>query len=424
MFEKFPLVDGVTLYVRPTSQFKTLNFSVKWKHPLSNDSAAKRSVLANVLQHSNEKYPSTAAFRMHLDELYGTAVYTDATKRGAVHTLSLNIECVNDQYLSEEVMPSVLSLLHDLIFKPNFEDGRFKQSIVDREKQSVMTRIQSIYDDKTRYAQFRMLELLRPDHPASVTANGTLEEVEKVTVDDLMSMYEEIINRDEVDIYVVGDVDAQSFAKELANVLPFPARKTASALPSGFTETTESNDVRKVQERQEMKQGKLHIGFSTSIHFKHPDYAKMQIANGIFGGYPHSKLFMNVRERESMAYYVSSSYSSHYGLVYVIAGIDAELADKAVTLIGEQLEELRAGKITDMELSQTKALLTNSLKETLDSARGQIEIYDQYKTLSENFSIGEWAEKWAAVTKEDVQQMAGTIQMELVYLLSGKEAKK
>lgn len=421
MFEKFSLNEGVTLYIRPTSQFKTLNFSVKWKHQLTNESAAKRSVLANVLQHSNEKYPSTAALRMHLDELYGTAVYTDATKRGAVHNLSLNIECVNDQFLTEEVMPSVLNLLHDMIFKPNFENGRFKQSIVEREKQSVMTRIQSIYDDKTRYAQFRMLQILRPDHPASVTANGTLEEVEKLTVEDLMSMYEEIINRDEVDIYVVGDVDPQAFAKELEKVLPFPARKSSNP-SSDLKGTDQNNEVQTVRERQEMKQGKLHIGFGTSINFKHPDYAKMQITNGVFGGYPHSKLFMNVREKESMAYYVSSSYSSHYGLVYVIAGIDADLEEKAVNLIGEQLDELKAGKITDLELSQTKALLINSLKETLDSARGQIEIYDQYKSLSEDFSVEEWVEKWSSVSKEDVQQMAETIQMELVYLLSGKEA--
>lgn len=421
MFEKFRLNEGVTLYIRQTSQFKTLNFSVKWKHALTNETAAKRSVLANVLQHSNEKYPSTAALRMHLDELYGTAVYTDATKRGAVHTLSLNIECVNDQFLSEEVMPSVLDLLHDMIFKPNFENGKFKQSIVDREKQSVMTRIQSIYDDKSRYAQYRMLQLLRPDHPASVTANGTLDDVEKLTVDDVMSMYDDIINRDVVDIYVVGDVDPQSFAKELERVLPFPARSSNGTLPSASNEP-QNSEVRNVRERQEMKQGKLHIGFSTSIDFNHPDYPKMQITNGVFGGYPHSKLFMNVREKESMAYYVSSAYSSHYGLVYVVAGIDANLEEKAVTLIGEQLSEMKSGNITDLELSQTKALLINSLKETLDSARGQIEIYDQYKSLSDNFSVEELVEKWSSVSKDDVQQMAETVRMELVYLLSGKEA--
>ena len=51
-----------------------------------------------------------------------------------------------------------------------------------------------------------------------------------------------------------------------------------------------------------MKQGKLHLGFSTPITIYHPDYTKMQMMNGVFGGFAHSKLFMNVREKESMAY--------------------------------------------------------------------------------------------------------------------------
>ena len=135
-----------------------------------------------------------------------------------------------------------------------------------------------------------------------------------------------------------------------------------------------------------MKQGKLHLGFSTPVTFRHPDYAKMQMTNGVFGGFAHSKLFINVREKESMAYYASSSYSSHYGLLYVMAGIDAELEEKAVNLIKAQLTALQQGEITDLEMEQTKALLANGIKSAFDSARGQIEVFDQYKELDENFT--------------------------------------
>jgi len=82
---------------------------------------------------------------------------------------------------------------------------------------------------------------------------------------------------------------------------------------------------------------------------------------------------------------------------------------------------MQAGEITDLELEQTKAMLTNQLKESLDSARGQIEIFDQYKDLPEEFSVEAWATKWRAVTKEDVIEMAKQVQLEAVYFLSGKE---
>ncbi|EGQ27458.1 hypothetical protein HMPREF9372_0579 [Sporosarcina newyorkensis 2681] len=82
---------------------------------------------------------------------------------------------------------------------------------------------------------------------------------------------------------------------------------------------------------------------------------------------------------------------------------------------------MQQGDITELELNQTVALLENSIRSSNDSARSQIEIYDQYKELDENFTADELISKWHSVTLEDVKEMANTIQLEVVYLLSGKE---
>ena len=47
----------------------------------------------------------------------------------------------------------MIDLIHTVIFNPNFENDKFVPSIVEREKEMVIQRIQSIFDDKTRYAQ-------------------------------------------------------------------------------------------------------------------------------------------------------------------------------------------------------------------------------------------------------------------------------
>ena len=89
-----------------------MNFSIKWRRPLTVQGAAERTVLTNVLQHSNAKYTTTAAFRSYLDDLFGTVLYFDTSKRGDTHTVLMNIETVNDQYLSNgEVLKEVISLL-------------------------------------------------------------------------------------------------------------------------------------------------------------------------------------------------------------------------------------------------------------------------------------------------------------------------
>lgn len=419
MFKTIPLAKGVNLHIRQTTQFKTVNFSIKWRSSLTAETASARTVLSNVLQHSNANYTTTAAFRSFLDDLFGTVLYFDTSKRGNEHTVLMNVETVNDQYLANStVLNEVLDLLHTAIFKPNFENGVFKESIVSREKQMVIQRIESIFDDKSRFAQQRLQQILRPNEPASISANGTVEEIEKITPTSLVTAYESMLTNDKIDIYVVGDINEEEIVAKLKQVLPFKDR-TPKEIPAVLPQQHPKEDY--VREQQDMKQGKLHIGFSTPVRFGDADFAKMQIFNGVFGGYPHAKLFMNVREKESLAYYASSSYASHYGLIFVVSGIEPKNEEKAFSLIKEQLAVIQAGEISDLELEQTKAMLINQLKEALDSARGQIEIYDQYKDLPEAFSVEAWVNKWKAVTKEDVVEMAKQVQLEAVYFLCGKE---
>lgn len=421
MFRKTVLQEGVTLYVRNTKQFKTINLSIKFKSDLNVDKNANRAVLANVMQDSNAVYRSQSEFQKALDTLYGTVYYTDVSKRGDVHILSINTECVNDEYLKEQgVFEEVLNLMRVVLFEPNFENDSFAEDVVQREKRVVKERIRSVYDDKTRYAQKRMLELMRPDQPASISAYGNESAVDQISAESLKTAYNDMLASDEIDIYVVGDINEDELIQKISSLIGLKGR----IINRQVTEATapEVKEVRHIREKQEMKQGKLQVGYQTPITFTHPDFIKMQVANGVLGGFAHSKLFMNVREKESMAYYVNSAYASHYGLIYVIAGIDAEQEEKAVKLIQEQLEAMRKGDISDLEITQTVALLSNSIRSSFDSAKGQIEVFDQYKQLDEHFSADNLIAKWETVTKEDITQMASNITMEMVYLLSGREA--
>lgn len=419
MFQTMNIAKGVNVHVNETTQFKTINFSIRFKDKLTKEKASARSILANVLQHSNEVYPTHTALRMVLDDLYGTSLYMDSTKRGNEHIVTLNVETVNDEYLSETgVLEKVMNLMYIVLFKPNFEEGVFKPSIFEREKSAIKQRIESLFDEKTRYAQQRMLEHALPNHPASISPNGTIEDVVSITNDQLVSEYRSMIEENEIEIYAVGDIKTETIASYIREYFKFSDReKPVAAPPLELKKPKES----RVLEYETMKQGKLHMAFYTPITFHDDKFPIMQVMNGVFGGYAHSKLFANIREKESMAYYVSSSYASQFGLMFVLAGIDANLEEKAVKLILEQLDEVKQGNISDTELDQTKALLTNQLKEALDSARGQIEIYDQYMELSDSFEPEDIITRWKNVTKEDIAAVAQDISLEMTYFLSGKE---
>lgn len=421
MFNRTLVATGVNIFTRKSEQFKTVNFSIKLKRPLNTEEAANRTVLTNVLQHSNATFQSAAAMRMKLDDLYGTVLYLDTAKQGNEQIILLNVETVNDHYLKTgDVLNEVLALMHTVLFEPNLdEQGLFQQTIVDREKDMVVERIQSVFDDKSRYAQKRLQEILRPNHPVSTSVNGTVEAVQEITPASLKAAYEAMLTEDEIDIFVIGDIDERQMIEALKKAFPFEGRTPIAVpeIPESHATTTYT------KETFDTRQGKLHIGYSTPVQFTSPDFPKMQIFNGIFGGYPHAKLFMNVREKESLAYYCSSSYSAQYGLMYVMSGIEQENEEKARRLIDEQLEAIRQGDISDLEIMQTKAMLKNQLKEALDSARGQIELYNQYRELPEEFTVENMSAKWDAVSKEDVVAMATQVTKETVYFLSGEDAK-
>lgn len=418
MFTTSTLAPGVRLYTMPTKQFKTITLSIKFTTKLTAENAGVRTVLSNLLQFSNQLTPTTTAFRKKLDELYGTSLYLDTMKRGDQHTVYLNADFVNDAYLqNRNLTEDVFELIQAVLFKPLFNEDTFDQRIFEREKKQVMTRVDSLYEDKSRYAQHRLLELIRPNHPASISAMGEKSLLENVTLEDVKQEYSKMVESDEISIYVVGDMNSETYKNVLKKYLSFSARETSprtndTAMTTEYLETVEKLD---------MKQAKLHIAYETPVTSKSKEFPVMQVLNGVFGGYPHSKLFTNVREKESLAYYASSSFASSYGLLFAVSGIDPVEKEKAEAVIDQQLIEIQNGNITDREFLQTKSMLKNQLMEIKDSARGLIEVYESYQEIDSNFTLDGWAEKWTAITKEDVSELAKKVTKVHTFFLTTKE---
>jgi predicted Zn-dependent peptidase len=88
------------------------------------------------------------------------------------------------------------------------------------------------------------------------------------------------------------------------------------------------------------------------------NYYAAILFNEIFGGSPASKLFMNVRERLSLCYYCSSHYDSYFGNMTVSSGVDGANAELAKREILAQLEDMKAGKISDVEFSAASSPLS------------------------------------------------------------------
>ncbi|MFR8908100.1 MAG: EF-P 5-aminopentanol modification-associated protein YfmF, partial [Enterococcus faecium] len=368
----YQLAEGVNLHVLPTKQYKTIRIFIRFTARLQQEVITKRSLLSSMLETNSLNYPDQTKLSAKLAELYGASFGLSVRKKGNLHWLNVGISFVNGEYVNDpNLFSQAVDFLKEVLFYPNIKNQQFDQLTFDLEKNNLRLYLESLKEDKQTFASYALQELYFENSPEQkIPSLGVVEEIDKITARSLAAYYQEMMANDQIDIFVVGDVDPDK-AAEAVGQLPFEPRETAH--PELFYTQPQVNIVKERQVREPIVQAKLNLAYQTNVYYDEPERFALMVFNGLFGGFPHSKLFMNVREKESLAYYASSSVDTFRGFMSVQTGIDEKNRNQVLRLIHEQLESLRNGEITDLELAQTKAMLRNQYLLSLDSPQAAIE---------------------------------------------------
>lgn len=423
--EKVRAVQGFRVHTIETDKYKTNTLVLKMKAPLSKETVTFRALLPYVLQSGTTTYPSAKQLRTYLDELYGATLNVDLTKKGEHHIITIRLDVANEKFLKEQtpLLNKAVQLLSEIVLQPALENGRFVEKIVEQEKRSLKQRIQSVYDDKMRYANLRLVEEMCKGEPYALHTDGQLEDVDHITPENLFDYYQKALQEDEIDLYIIGSIPEERVLELVQSHFSFPARTTRPVI-NQLTEKKTITNVNEVKEEQDVKQGKLNIGYRTNVTYEDDDYYALQVFNGIFGGFSHSKLFINVREKASLAYYAASRLESHKGLMMVMAGVEPVNYEKAVQIIRDQMEGMKKGDFTDDEMTQTKAVIRNQLLETIDTPRGLVEVLYHNVVSKRKRPIEEWLSETDRVSREEVVRVANNIELDTIYFLTGMEGTK
>lgn len=410
----------VNVYVIPTDKYKTIQLMIRFTTKMTRKNASLRTLLGSMLETNSLNYPTQTEVSKKLSDMYGARMSINCNKKGNMHYLNAVLTIVNPHYLPDEkgLLNESVDFLKEMLFSPNMIEGRFDEATFEREKKNLQSYIQSIYDDKQSQAALSLQELYFSDDVNQQTPGfGRAEDVSKITNEDLVSCYQEMLTEDMIDIMVIGDVQEEEIYQAL-RALPLDNNK-GTKVEAMYRQSLRSEVLNKV-ETLPVQQGKLNLGYQTGVYFHDEDYFALQIFNGLFGGFPHSKLFTNVREKESMAYYASSSIDTFRGMMTVQTGIDSQNKEKVLNLIQEQLTALIEGDITKEDMLQTKAMLRNQYLLSLDNPSAIVEsVYLKKKFPASNISDEEWLSRLEAVTLEDVKQVAANVQLQAIYFMEG-----
>ena len=412
----FDLDKGVTLSLIKNTKFKSNLISIYFARNLKREEVTKISLLCNLMSIGTEKYPTMKEISRKMDELYGLSMNMGVSKHGEKSLTYFKFLSVSDEYLDEPIFEDVIDFINEIVNKPLIIDGEFNPSMIEIEKNALKDEIKARINDKKSYALIRCLEEMCADEPYSIDQTGYVDDLKSISAKDIADTYYDFISTSNIYISIEGDFDEENvldicrkkFRFNRGNIEQIK-REDISKVPESTTYTTEIIGT---------KQGKLVIGYRTKVDYKDSKrYYALMIGNSIFGGGPHSKLFNNVREKESMCYYAHSTLEKSKGLMLVSAGIEVDMYEKAIKLITNELNDVKAGKFTDMDIEKAKKSILNAFKASYDSVSGESDFtYNQFISDT-HLKFEEVTAYISEVSREDIIEAMENIIEDTVFYI-------
>ncbi len=424
-YKKQEIKQGITVHNINTDKFKTNLVAIFLTIPISRENVTFNSVLSSVLRRGSKNMPSQEEISKQMEEMYGASFDNGVDKIGDNHILKFYLESINDEFLpqdTENMLKESIQKLTEIVFNPFLENDKFKEEYVKQEKEAMTQRINAKSDNKAVYARVRCIECMYKDDPAGLYRYGYLEDMDKINNQNLYEYYKKLIDICKIDIFVSGKNELEEILKilnEEENIQKLQPREP-NYIINDITVKKEQEE-QSVEEKQNVNQGKIVIG--CDILFDENDLNDENLRyeallyNGLLGGSANSKLFQNVREKESLAYTASSNYVRFKSNIFINAGIEIENFEKALKIIKEQLEALKNGEFTDEEIeNEKKSIISgiNLIDDEQDS--GIIYFYGQEITGS-NVELEDYKKRIKNVTRDQIINIASKVKINTIYFL-------
>ena len=390
-----------------TKKFKTNVYALYLTIPLTKENVTYNALIPTVLKRGCEKYNNQLEISKKLEEMYDATFGIGIAKVGNNEVLKFYIESLNNNYLpnNEDLSKTSIEMLINIVMKPYLINGKFDEDYVSQEKENLKKVIESRKDNKDTYATNRLLEEMFKEEPYGLYKFGNIEEIDNITSEKLYEKYKELIKNAEKHLYIVGDV-------ENLNIQEYHIDEEEIKITKEFP-IKEKLEEKIVKEQMDITQGKLVIGLNT------PNENREIIAlyNTILGKGANSKLFLNVREKEGLAYSAGSTYLKRNNAIIISTGIEVSKYNKAVEVIKKQLKDMQDGNITEKEIKDAKQFINAGLNLINESSENMIEYTFDKELYNEEMDIEKYRKSIEKITKEDIVEIAKQINIDTIYFL-------
>ncbi|WP_119327364.1 pitrilysin family protein [Companilactobacillus musae] len=366
------LAKNIFLNINPIKKFRTIKIQVDFLRPLHKEETTSRRLLANVMSNSTKDYPSFQAINDREMELYGSEINVFTRNLLNFNDLAFSVEFADPSFLidGQTQVKDNLDLLGEIIFKPNLEGKRFDETAFETEKRNLMSNLVSIQDNQDLVSSLGLAKLIYQNNPdRQVPIFGNIEQLNDLTNEKLLAVYQDVIKNDSIVINVVGNVNEEEFLQALqASDFYQEMSNDRTDLQIKFDRFEELIKKPAIQiDHKHLNQSRIALAYATEGVSKKFNRLAPQIMNLILGGDDQSQLFQQVREKNSLAYSVSSTYQPLSHLMMIQAGLDSDSVNKAMDLIDQQIDFIKQGKFTDEQVKHAQKVMLTRRKIATDS---------------------------------------------------------
>tara|TARA_Y100000310_G_C20698841_1_gene827792 strand:- start:4937 stop:6202 length:1266 start_codon:yes stop_codon:yes gene_type:complete len=270
-------------------------------------------------------------------------------------------------------------------------------------------------------------QFLYGDQPAGWDVAGTKETVRALSRKDIARYMKNQYVASNTVVCVAGNILEQRTIQKVQQLF-------GSVPKADFTKKVQVQEFQTTPQvfLEYRKTGQTHLAFGArGYNLSHKDRFAQDILAAILGGGMSSRLFLEIREKLGLAYYVSTSSEENpdTGYVVSVAGAKNEYVEKALKAIARQYKRIARYKVGVQELRNAKDRMKGKMALFLEASEAKAEFYGMQEILEDMFFTPEQLyDKIEKVRTRDIQRVARDLfrpeNMNLVLLGPFRDKKR
>lgn len=301
-----------------------------------------------------------------------------------------------------EKLELALDILGDMIWHSTYQPAE-----VERERGVIIEEINMYEDNPMMHMEDLFEQAIYGHHPLGWMISGTRETMKAMSRTALLEYQKKTYRPDNMVVAVAGRFEPKHLDTLVHTHFGAPQRARGRA-PSFRRFSAKPTGPRVTIKTKETEQVQVALGVP-AVSGTHRDLPALSLLGTILGGNMSSRLFMEVREKRGLAYFVRAGVGTYQdtGTFMVQAGLERVRIEEAITAILAELGKVAKRGVTPAELTRAKEYAHGKLVLELEDSQSIASFAGRQLLLERKFETPEQKmAKLRAVARADLQRVA------------------